>query len=80
MDDKERLLATLKDIVSDVIDCAEYYDKTDDTDDGDLAQHHAFVEVLHIIQRNCAEEDRESIGIDFDISEKYGISSFNELL
>lgn len=80
MDDKERLLATLKGVVSDVIECAEYYDKTDNTDDGDLAQHHAFVEVLHIIWRNCAEEDREAVGIDFDIGEKYGISSFIEIL
>lgn len=71
--DKERLLATLKDTVADVIELLDALTDEGERSDMEFGQCLAYVQTLKIIWGNCAEEDREAIGLDFDITERYGI-------
>ena len=72
LDDKERLLATLKESVEDIIEIVDKLN-LDALDSVNFLGVLYYADALKIIQENCSEEDRKAIGLDFDIHERFAI-------
>ena len=65
------MLDVLKQIVQEIIEDADEASSPGESNDVDFGKLLAYTNVLKTIWFYCSEEEREAIGLDFDIEERY---------
>ena len=65
------MISVLKQIVQEIIEDADEAKSLEEPNDIAFGQLLAYSNVLKTIWYACSEEEREAIGLDFDIEERY---------